>query len=652
MSTEFALPGQLGRYRIVRKLGAGGMGAVYLAEDTELRRQVALKVPHFTADDSPAAIERFLREARIAGAIAHPDLCPVYDVARVDNLCFLVMPYVEGTPLSRQIDPGQLAPVDQVLALVRRVALAAQVMHGQGIIHRDLKPSNIMMRPGGQPMIMDFGLARAGSSSSRTLTKEATPLGTPAYMAPEQVLGDLEAIGPRTDIYSMGVILYELLTARLPFEGPPAVVYGQILHAPLALPSRWRPDVPVWLDAIVARAMARKPGDRFRSMVEFASALDQAAAIPVLVLAEEEEEPDVPLQGALLVDNEPKAKPQPTPRIKRDAVTPRRPALPTVTCKRCRKKLKVPPAAKGKRLFCTSCGEDLPNPYEKPKGRSHGLLWVLLFLVLLGGMGWAGWRYLWPLIESPSEITNSIGMKLVRVPAGKFTMGSPASETGHLSEEGPTHEVEITRPFYVGRHEVTQEEYQRVMGTNPSWFAATGKGSGTVIALDTKRFPVENVSWDEAVDFCRKLSELPEEKKAGRTYRLPTEAEWEYACRASTSTPWSTGKELPTRDANYQHGTSARLRPEPVGSHTSNGWKLFDVHGNVREWCSDWYDTGYYARASRKDPTGGNTGTMRVTRGGSWADEASACRSARRHALKPDDRSLTVGFRVVCVTGK
>jgi formylglycine-generating enzyme required for sulfatase activity len=250
-------------------------------------------------------------------------------------------------------------------------------------------------------------------------------------------------------------------------------------------------------------------------------------------------------------------------------------------------------------------------------------------------------------------------MKLVRLRAGKFLMGSPADEAGRLAEEH-RHEVEITRPFFLGVYTVTQAQYQKVMGTNPSYYAATGAGKGELMGRDRSDFPVETVSWDHAVAFCKKLAALPAERGARRKYRLPTEAEWEYACRAGTSTPFHFGKSLSSRQANFDgdhpYGGAEKgpslLTPCKVGSYKPNAWGLFDMHGNVWQLCADWHDDNYYRVSPRKDSTGPKAGTRRVVRGGSFSNPARNCRSAFRAHVHPTAAYPSVGFRVACDVGR
>jgi len=229
--------------------------------------------------------------------------------------------------------------------------------------------------------------------------------------------------------------------------------------------------------------------------------------------------------------------------------------------------------------------------------------------------------------------SNSIGMKFALIQPGEFLMGSPANEADRDTDE-TQHRVRLTKPFFMGTTEVTQGQWRAVMGNAPSHF----KGDD---------LPVENVSWDEAVEFCRKLS-----AKEGKRYRLPTEAEWEYACRAGTTTPFHTGDTISTDQANYNgnytYGSGRkgayRETTTRVGSFAANAWGLYDMHGNVWEWCADW--KGDYPAGESIDPKGPNEATGRVLRGGSWYNRPQGCRSAYRYFFAPGYRYYGIGFRV------
>jgi uncharacterized protein (TIGR02996 family) len=264
------------------------------------------------------------------------------------------------------------------------------------------------------------------------------------------------------------------------------------------------------------------------------------------------------------------------------------------------------------------------------------------------------------------RLTNSLGMEFVLIPPGRFLRGSPETEAERDPDEGPQHEVEITQPFYLGAYPVTQAEYKKVMGKNPSHFSSRGRGKGKVKGLKTRRFPVERVSWGEAVEFCRHLTE--NERALGRLYRLPTEAEWEYACRGGRSvkdlTPFCLAEptsSLSSTQANFNgthpYGEAAEGpdlgRTTTVGSYQPNGLGLFDMHGNVWEWCSDWYDPSYYQRSPRQDPQGpeSNPENYHVLRGGSYYGPGDVCRSATRNRRVDGGRIDGDGFRVVLVAG-
>jgi len=232
-----------------------------------------------------------------------------------------------------------------------------------------------------------------------------------------------------------------------------------------------------------------------------------------------------------------------------------------------------------------------------------------------------------PLSPNPQQGTvleNSVGIKLVWIRAGEFEMGSDDGE----SHERPIHTVKITKGYYMGIYEVTQEQYRKVMGTNPSGF----KGDDNL--------PVETVSWNDAVRFCEKLSQ-----KEGKTYRLPTEAEWEYACRAGRTGKYcSGGSEAQFGDYAWYLQNSGK-KTHPVGTLKPNAWGLYDMYGNVWEWCGDWY--GEYSSAAVTDPQGPSKALSRILRGGSWESGPSRCRSANRSRITPGGRLNFFGFRIV-----
>ena len=814
------LPPQFGRYRLVKQLGKGGMGAVYLAHDAQLDRNVALKVPHFGARAERQARERFFREARAAATLHHPGLCPVHDVGEIDGIPYVTMAYIEGRPLSEYVSPDKPLPPRQAVVVVRKLAKAMAEAHAHGVIHRDLKPANVTINRRGEPVILDFGIAWRSQAKEMRLTEDGAILGTPAYMAPEQLEGEPEAITPRCDIYSLGVILYELLTGRLPFPGPGLAIVAQILTKPPDPPTKYRPDLDPVLGAICLKALAKDPALRYGSMMEFAEVLGQylrgmgrtdvSDMVPLVrtsasgtamqatlntpvAATHTSERPSSP--EPLFAGEPLRPMPSPTPPLPRwvwlaggaflvlslvgvlimvgllgggaspsgglpspvagtvhalppvqvsfdvedptesavvvdGKVLPReRLAAPLtlsagghevavmvrgevtqrlqITLKpgevlrvQLVTRSKVPPAKPTARdtpkerpvpsspLAKTEPVAPRPTPTaEKPRQskptenqpappRVAPSLALAPFDAATARRLQRQWA---AYVGQPLELVNSLEMRFALIPPGKFTMGTSSTASARAGD-APAHEVEITRPHYVGLYEVTQEEFTRVMGRNPSTFtsARVQTGLGTfqfrfgqrsgfstqsfrlpdqmMQLLDTRRFPVENVSHEEALEFCRRLSELPAEKAAGRVYRLPTEAEWEHACRAGSDTPFACGAKLTARDANYDADEKPGSpyggnpgRPAPVGSYPQNAFGLCDMHGNVWEWCADGYHRDFYKNSPDKDPAAeASAAGTRVRRGGSWASVSAACRSHARGYDKPTLRDGQTGFRVVC----
>ena len=361
-------------------------------------------------------------------------------------------------------------------------------------MHRDVKPANTMLDEQGSLHLTDFGLAGWTQEESTKLTQEGELLGTPAYMAPEQVAGDTASIGPTSDLYSAGVVLYELLTGRRPFVGRQAAVMYQIVHASAPAPTQHRPGLDAGLEAICLKAMAKKSEDRFGSGEAMAAALRWVLSAPAV-------EPTLEL---------------------------------------------APPKSQEETLVSREMVSSLVD----------------------------------------YELINSFGMRLRRIEPGTFRMGSPEGEEGRSDDETP-HNVEITRLFYIGVFPVTQGEYVRVTGKeNPCCFSRDHAGEDNVRSLDTARFPVETVSWNDALAFCEALNRQDERRPAGWKYVLPTEAQWEYACRAGAKTAYWFGNDAAELQRYAWYDGNAEGRTWEVGGKEASAWGLYDMHGNVFEWCA------------------------------------------------------------------
>jgi formylglycine-generating enzyme required for sulfatase activity len=611
-----ALPEAFGPYRIKRRLGAGGMGTVYLAENTELQREEALKVPHFEADDDPQARERFLREARAAARLEHPNLCQVYHVGVQDGVCFLTMRYLPGQPLSELAVKPQ--PPRKAVEIVAKLAQALEYAHGKGVIHRDLKPSNVMMCTGLGPVVLDFGLAKQLRQTDQKLTRSGTSLGTPTYMPPEQVQGESERMGPASDVYSLGVILYELLTGHLPFAAPNLMaLFYQILHTPPPPPSARQAGVSPVLDAICRQALAKAPEQRYATMKAFGAALvDSLRAGPATV------SPGKSAPG----------KAAPAGSCQAPAVVPAQARAP-VGLPRGTTAASPPRERTG-----TSPGTVRPAPLD-----CTGAGGVSAAAVRQAQAAWA--QYLGRSVEEEDEVAPGVTMAFVLVPPGKFLMGSPEGERGRAKDEVP-HPVEITRPFYLGKYAVTQAQYEALVGKHQHRSAFRGAD-----------LPVESVNWDEASAYADTLTKR---RGDGLVYRLPSEAEWEHACRGGrpSAQPFGVGdgtslsSDQANFDGNYPYGGAGKgvylQKTCRVGSYPPNALGLHDLHGNVWEWCADRY--GPYPAGNATDPTGPAKGPSRVLRGGGWDYYARDCRAARRLEFGPGTRFFYLGFRLARAT--
>jgi eukaryotic-like serine/threonine-protein kinase len=408
--------------------------------------------------------------------------------------------------------------------------------------------------------------------------------GTPVYMAPEAFEAKRNQ---QTDLWSVGVVLYRMLAGRLPFAGHDwAEIYGMLRHnEPEPLPD----SVPAWLQEVVVKALAKNLTVRYQSATEMQVALAQSR---------QDEEKSAQPSYLIVVPLQPQSqlKPQPNGDAPNTVIKPQVNPQPA----------KVPTQAL------------LPHNLRP---RLIGLAGCLLLIAM--------WSYWVTRVPGLTENLNGIKLEMIRVPAGQFMRGSPESDQDKDPNETPQHKVTVPS-FYISKYEVTQAQWKAVMGKNPSQFQG-----------DDDR-PVESVSWKDAKEFCGKLS-----KMAGKVYRLPSEAEWEYACRAKT-----TGGYAGDLTAIAWYGPNSNSSIHPVGRKSPNNFGLYDMHGNVWEWCEDVYHDSYGGQHGDPPTDGGAwiTGgekNRRVLRGGSWSINAQNCRSAARSWSAPDTRYLDLGFRVV-----
>jgi serine/threonine protein kinase len=599
------------RYEVLHLLGRGGMGAVYQARHKVMKRLVALKVPNAQFVGSATAIERFHREVQAAAQLHHANIVTAFDADLAGQTHFLVMEYVEGTDLAKYVQQKGRLPVAQACDFIRQAALGLQHAHECGMVHRDIKPHNLMLKAGGVVQVMDFGLARLvrHGASEDGLTGQNVLMGTADYIAPEQAL-DAHAADIRADIYSLGCALYHLLAGRPPFAGD-TVVQKVMAHVTTAAPLAELPaTTPEGLRTVLAKMLEKDPARRYQTPYEVAQALTPFARIA----------PEV---------NPP--PPSPAPSVHRsDRTTPEELVA---RAERDRKHLR---------------GRGWPAPAWA--GAAAVALLVLGTVALLlvgrgrlpvenratnsaaGGPGSPDVKQ--PAALSPS-FTNGLMMEFVLIPKGKFLMGGGGGTVG-------ANEEEIPYDFYLGTYEVTQEQWRAVTGVNPSYFSREGPGKNAVKDIpdaELKRFPVENVSWNDAQVFLEGLN--ARDTAPGWVYRLPKDKEWEYACRGGpTSSTFEYGFDFyfakPTHQllpgqANFEHAGGLQ-RPCKVGAYQPNRLGLYDMHGNVWEWCADNYD----------DAT-------RVRRGGGWSRHAGTCRAAYRSGYAPRYRDGRLGLRLARV---
>lgn len=603
---------RLGEFDIVGRLGRGGMGAVYRARQAALDRFVAVKVlsASLSADDSYVA--RFGREARAAAAVSHPNIIEIYSVGEDRGYQYIAMELVDGVSLADLLEREGRLPPERALDVLRQTAAALAEAHDRGILHRDIKPANILLGPKGRVKVADFGLARRPEADA-AVTLPGQALGTPLYLPPDVARG--HPPGARSDLYSLGVTLYQALAGRPPFDGQtPAEVILKHAEAPIPPLQELAPHAPPALCRIIHRLLCKDPADRYPSAQAVLEALEG-------------------VEG-------PGGRPPSAPRAVSVTATMAVPTRPAPGDDRAARRRRWPLAlAAGIGAACIALALALLLA-GRPRRREAIVYTEWPFHAAEAKRRQAETAAaLGVPVEQTVDIGSGVEMTFVLIPAGEFLMGSPTSvgseeirqsyrKIGLLGNaEFPQHRVRISKPFSLGKLEVTQEQWHAVVGGGPS-------GAGR-----TPQDPVVRVSAEDCRKFIQKLT-----AKLGRPCRLPTEAEWEYACRAGAPSLFHFGEGPTNLDAHAWFLANANDSLQPVGQKAPNAWGLHDMAGNVWEHCTDWF--GPYAAAAATDPTGPGSGTARVRRGGCWRSGPEDCRSACRKPIGLDGRTNTVGFRV------
>lgn len=690
--------GRLGTYEVYEVIGRGGMGIVLRGLDPKLNRIVAIKVlaPEFAAN--AMARKRFLREAQAAAAVSHDHVVTIHAVDDDIAVPFLVMECVIGQSLQQKIDRVGALRLTEILRIGMQIALGLAAAHKQGLIHRDIKPANILLENGVERVkITDFGLARATDDVG--MTQSGVIAGTPQYMSPEQAMG--EPIDQRSDLFSLGGVLYTMCTGRPAFRADSTIAVIRRVCDDTPRPIReLNPEIPEWLAEIIDQLLAKKPEERFQSAAEVAEELEQHLALiqqtsgasghravtrrPRTASPQNPEKTDradliwswvgiVTLVLALLSGLRWLA----TPFLVEDTAT----LTPPIQAEN---RTSIETVDRQSRGNDQRGGLSRPGPIPSgPVGATPDRAVVEnsdhsvnqappLAIAPFDVSQAAAYQTLWAKhLGVPLEYVNRIGMKFRLIPPGEFLMGSTPEELSQLVSElekagdsefnkfsakssEPRHRVRLTEPFYLGQFEVTVAQFRQFANSPQNLIKPPADAHFSwkqfVSEPDAERQPVFGVSWDEAAAFCKWLSE-----REGMNYQLPTEAQWEFACRAGSQTLWSFGDDPSNLESHALVGQLGTPGPPLVGLKSANPFGLFDMHGNVDEWCLDWHNHGFYARspllnpAMIDQPTDAASG--RVARGGSWNAAAWWSRSATRTYDFPSAPVHPKGFRVT-ISGK
>ena len=620
---------QGGKYRIIEKLGQGGFGITYLAENTLLEGKVAIKEFFFKEycerDDSTSYVtvptssnretvlrfkQKFIKEAKTIFRLNHPNIVRILDVFEENGTAYYVMEYIEGESLGDMVKRRGAIPEAEALGYVKDAASALVYIHGKNINHLDIKPSNLVLRhEDGKVLVIDFGVAKQydAVTSEGTTT---TPVGiSHGYSPAEQYRKNgVQSFSPQSDVYALAATLFKLLTGST----PPEAMEIQDEGLPVAELQAKQISRPV----ISAIAMAMKGRhERTQSVAEFMSNLKSEDTQDTVVF------PDATGTGRKRKETEEKA------------------AKEKAKVERKRKETEEK-ATKKKATFVVTIvvvaivAIWLMIPSNKNKVEEE--LAKITEVSYSNGVSSNKNK----VEEELAKITeasyskgiltvNGIKYNMVRVEGCTFRMGATSEQDCDAYDiEEPVHSVTLSS-YYIGKTEVTQALWKAVMGSSPS----------DTSTLKVDNLPVERVSWNDCQEFIRKLNAL-----TGQNFRLPTEAEWEFACRGGNNSRGYKYSGSNYIDNVAWYWDNSGKKTHPVATKLPNELGIYDMSGNVWEWCSDWYDK--YSSGAQANPKGPESGSCRVFRGGGWGSYAGYCRSSNRGYNTPTHRHDRLGLRL------
>ncbi len=619
-----------GQYTIESILLRSGAGLAYRAKDNKTGKLVTIKVTKAVWRQQPNGKQleaKLIQQATKIAQCQHSYLIKLYpEVLIEEDRVFMVMDYLEGENLAIYIDRNGKLDEYSALKLVSKIGSAINTLHKSKCVHQDIKPQNIIIeQQSQQPILLDYGLAiKLFTIGSKN--KENTMMD---YFSPPEKYEQSAKKAPSFDIYSLSAILYVLVTAQLPTSAKLRQ------YQDLTPPQQLNPSLSDRLNQGIIKGMALNPRRRPQNLRDWFQLLKDSQKTPVKInnqsppVIDDDDDDDTAPLTPIPTNREEKTliQKKPISRNNYDETVIQKTAI-----------IKPLTDAKSPQLIYP----DIENFHFEtisiePKKELFGFVNTVEKNLLPKNNKF--------FVEYLGEGVN---LEMIFIPAGTFLMGSDNNEINRDKDESPVHRVKLSS-FYMSKYPITQLQWRKVISfpkvkrpvkNNPSFF----KGDD---------LPVEKVSWLDAQEFCQRLS-----KYSQRKYRLPTESEWEYACRGGTSTPFFFGDIITTDFANYDGREGYGCKPtgkyekktSPVGSFAPNPFGLYDVHGNVWEWCEDHYAPSYIHKPKDGSAFYSNVGNQpRVVRGGSWSLTPSYCRSAKRSSYSADSNYNFLGFRVVCV---